>query len=167
MERVTEHMARPRSYTPDTLRKAVSRYFRSITRRVTVTENVPTGEADDKGHPTYKQVPVLNMLGNEVQVTEYIVPPTVADLCEALHIHRSTWDNYCDADAYPEFREITESAREKLRAWNEKEMLTRPGKDIKGIIFNLQQNYGYGGEKHEMELSGGALEAWMRGETDG
>ncbi len=160
-------MARPRSYTPDTLRKAVSRYFRSITRRVTVTEKVPTGRKDKQGHPIYREQPVLNMLGNQVAVTEYIVPPTVADLCEALHIHRSTWDNYCDADTHPEFREVTESAREKLRAWNEKEMLTRPGKDIKGIIFNLQQNYGYGGEKHEMELSGGALEAWMRGDMDG
>ena len=67
----------------------------------------------------------------------------------------------------PEFAEITEGVKARMQAWNERELLTRPGKDVKGIIFNLQQNYGYGGEKHEMELSGGALEAWMRGETDG
>ena len=160
-------MARPREYTADKLEKAVRRYFRSITRQVPQTEMVPTGQTDEKGHMTYRQEPIINDLGKQLVLTEYLVPPNIADLCEALHIHRSTWANYCDADQYPEFAEITEGVKARMQAWNERELLTRPGKDVKGIIFNLQQNYGYGGEKHEMELSGGALEAWMRGETDG
>lgn len=149
-------MAAPRKYTEETLRRAVNKYFRGITRRVELTEQVPTGQLDDKGHPLYEARPILNQLGRPVTVTEYVVPPTVADLCEALHVHRSTWDNYCDKDLYPEFQEVTTSARERMKAWNEREMLTRPGKDIKGIIFNLQTNYGYGGEKNEIELGPGA-----------
>ncbi len=157
-------MSRPREYTAVTLKRAVRRYFRSITRQVAQTEMVPTGERDEKGHMIYEPQPIINDLGEQVVVTEYILPPNVTDLCEALGIHRSTWANYCDAEQYPEFAEITEQVQARMQAWNERELLTRPGKDIKGIIFNLQQNYGYGGEKHEMELSGGALEAWMRGE---
>ena len=65
---------RPRKYTPRTLRKAVERYFGSITRRVRVTENVPTGAYDEKGHMLYEPKPVVNSLGEEVWVTEYIVP---------------------------------------------------------------------------------------------
>lgn len=152
-------MAAPRKFTPETLRRAVNRYFRSITRTVKVTELVPTGASDDKGHPIYEAKPITNMLGKEIEVTEYAVPPCVADLCEALGIHRSTWDNYCDAIMHPELHEITESARERMKAWNEKELLTRPGKDIKGILFNLQTNYGYGGEKNEIELGPGAQRA--------
>ena len=155
-------MARPREYSPITLERAVNRYFRSITRRVPMTELVPTDRTDDKGHPILEPRPVYNDLGKQMILTEYLVPPSVTDLCDALHIHRSTWANYCDTEQHPELAEITEAARARMQAWNEREMLTRPGKDVKGIIFNLQQNYGYGGEKHEMELSGGALEGFLR-----
>lgn len=159
-------MGRPREYTAVTLERAVRKYFRSITRQVPQTEMVPTGQTDERGHMTYRPEPIINDLGKQVILTEYIIPPSVSDLCEALHIHRSTWANYCDSDLHPELEEITETVRARMQAWNERELLTRPGKDIKGIIFNLQQNYGYGGEKHEMELSGGALEAMLKGECD-
>lgn len=152
-------MARPREYTPEKLERAVNKYFRSITRRVVQTEMVPTGERDDKGHLIYEPKPIINSLGTEVEITEYILPPSVADLCEALRIHRATWANYCDHQLHPELQEVTEQVRERMKAWNERELLTRPGKDIKGIIFNLQTNYGYGGEKHEMELGPGARKA--------
>ena len=147
-------MARPREYTPEKLERAVTKYFRSITREVKVTEEVPTGELDERGHMTYRIADVINSLGQSVTVTEYIVPPSVADLCDFLKIHRSTWANYCDKERNPELAEITEQARERMKAWNERELLTRPGRDLKGIIFNLQTNYGYGGEKHEMEFLG-------------
>lgn len=152
-------MARPREYTPEKLERAVNKYFRSITRRVVQKEMVPTGDRDDKGHLIYEPRAIINSLGKEVEITEYILPPSVADLCEALRIHRATWANYCDHGLHPELAEITEQVRERMKAWNERELLTRPGKDIKGIIFNLQTNYGYGGEKHEMELGPGAQKA--------
>ena len=100
-------MARPREYTPDTLERAVKKYFRSITRQVPLTEMVPTGDKDDKGHPIMEPRAVINDLGKQVVITEYLLPPSVTDLCEALHIHRSTWANYCDSDLHPELEEIT------------------------------------------------------------
>lgn len=106
--------------------------------------------------------PVINSLGQKVEITEYILPPSVADLCQALGIRRSAWAGYCDHQLHPEFTDLTEQTCERMRAWNERELLTRPGKDIKGVIFNLQNNYGYGGEKREMELGPGARKA-LRG----
>lgn len=50
-----------------------------------------------------------------------------------------------------EFAAVGERVRERMKAWNEHEMLTRPGKDLKGILFNLTNNYGYS-EKKEVEL---------------
>ena len=155
-------MGRPRVYTSARLVKAVNRYFKSITRQVPLTEMVPTGEKDEMGHMIYEPKKVIHNLGEEVTVTEYLVPPSEAGLCEALKIHRSTWTNYCDHDKYPEFAEITETVKDRMKGWNEREMLTRPGKDLKGILFNLEQNYGYGGEKHEVSFGAGALEAFLR-----
>lgn len=149
---------RPREYTPEALERAVNRYFLSITRVVRQTEMVPTGERDGKGHVICEPRPVINSLGKEVEVTEYILPPSVADLCEALKIHRTTWANYCSR---PEFAEITEQVYERMKAWNERELLTRPGKDIKGIVFNLENNYGYR-ERTSVDLSGGAVEAYLQ-----
>lgn len=42
-------MGRPKKYAKKTLAKAVDRYFASITRTVTMTELIETGERDDKG----------------------------------------------------------------------------------------------------------------------
>lgn len=152
-------MARPREYTPEKLERAVNKYFMSITRRVVRKETVPTGERDSKGRMICEQRPIINSLGREVEITEYLLPPSVADLCQSLGIHRSVWDSYCDHQTHPEFTDITEQARERMRAWNERELLTRPGKDIRGVIYNLQTNYGCGGEKREMELGPGARRA--------
>ncbi len=156
-------MGRPRKNTPEALALGVRKYFRSITRRVPLTEQVPTGRMDDKGHPICETRPVINDLGKQVIRTEFILPPSVAGLCEVLGISRATWANYCADAAY---QEITEEVRARMLAWNEQELLTRSGKDVKGIIFNLQQNYGYGGEKQEVEMSGGALEALLRKELE-
>ncbi len=131
---------RPVRYTPEKLRRAVTRYFRSITRVVPVTESVPTGELDRNGHMIYETVPVRNALGEEVRVTEYIIPPLMADLYAALKIDKSTWSNY---GKRPEFQEITQDVYERMKAWNERELLKREGKDLKGVIFNLENNYGY------------------------
>lgn len=150
-------MARTKEYTPEALDRAVDRYFRSITRKVAVTERKDSGQRDKDGHAIYEEVPVVNDLGKEVVVTEYIVPPSKADLCEFLHIHRSTWSNYSDASLHPELQEITERVHERLKAWNERELLTRPGKDLKGILFNLENNYGYR-ERIDATVRGGADE---------
>lgn len=149
-------MGRPREYTPAKLKKAVEHYFQSITRTVHAMEQVDSGARDDKGHVIYERAEIVNNLGKPVEITEYIVPPCVADLCESLKIHRATWANYCKDEKYAA---ATTLAKDRMRAWNERELLTRPGKDVKGIIFNLQANYDYGGEKHEMELGPQAQKA--------
>lgn len=139
-------MARPKKYTKKTLAEAVERYFASISRVITVTEPVETGKRDDKGHMIYKRVPVINALGEEATVEEYIIPPTVGGLCRFLEIHRSTWAEYCDSEKHPEFSDTTTCARGRLRAYLEQQLLTR--KDVKGIIFDLQNNYDYAERRH-------------------
>lgn len=100
-------MGRPKKYTERTLRKAVEAYFDSITREVAMTEKVDTGRKDADGHKIFENVPVINKRGEQVKITEYLVPPTVGGLCEALGIHRSTWAEYCDENTHPEFSDTT------------------------------------------------------------
>ena len=104
----------------------------------------------------YEEVPVLNRLGVQATVLEYLVPPTVGGLCELVGIHRSTWAVYCDAQLHPVFSDTTTHARGRMRAWLEEQLLTR--KDVKGIVFDLQNNYGYHDQK-EIELGGRAAKA--------
>lgn len=144
-------MGRPRKITPAKLKKAAEKWFRSITRITPVMEMVDSGERDEKGHVIYRPKAVLNQDGEQVEQLEYIIPPTVGALCRELGISRSTWANYCDAEKHPEFAEVTADIRERFLEWNERELLTRPGKDVKGILFNLQNNYDYT-DKREVEL---------------
>ena len=123
-------MSRPRKYTPNTLKKAVNGYFDSISRLVPLTEKRNTGRKDSDGHVIYEEVPVLNRLGVQATVLEYLVPP--------------------------EFSDTTTHARGRMRAWLEEQLLTR--KDVKGIVFDLQNNYGYH-DKKEIELGGRAAKA--------
>jgi len=146
---------RPKAYTPAGLGKRADRYFRSISRRVEVKERIPTGERDESGHEVFREETVLNQLGRPIIVTEYLEPPTVAGLCAFLGIHRATWAVYADSVQHPEFSEVTREIKDRLMAWNERELLTRDGKNVKGIVFNLQQNYGYGGEKVEHDFGKG------------
>lgn len=142
-------MGRPRKYTPRTLEKAVEAYFDGITREVGLTEKEDTGKKDADGHKIFENKPVINKRGEQVMVTEYLVPPTVGGLCERLGIHRSTWAEYCDEQLHPEFYDTTTRARGRMREYLEQQLLTR--KDVKGIIFSLQNNYGYT-ERREVEF---------------
>lgn len=142
---------RKRRYTAKELREQTDKYFRSISRTRSATEMLPTGEVDRYGHPVLEPKIILNDDGEEIRVTEYVLPPTMAGLCRYLGITHQTWANYCDGDKHPEFVETTTRARERMREWNEEQLLTRAGKDVRGIIFNLQNNYGYS-ERREVEL---------------
>lgn len=153
-------MGAPRKYTKKKLSEAVQKYFDSISREKTVTEKVPTKEKDSEGHTIYEDIPVYSKLGEKIVVTEYVVPPTVGGLCQFLGITRETWSKYCDKEEHPEFSDTTTRARGRMRAWNEEQLLVRAGKDIKGIIFNLENNYGYG-EKSEVVL-GGRIEDFLQ-----
>lgn len=142
-------MARQKKYTAATLGKACERYFAAITRRVKVTEMVDSGKRDDKGHVILIPVPVKNTLGEEVEVTEYIIPPSMHELHVFLGIDKSTWSRYMAESE--DYARVGAWVFERMKAWNEHEMLTREGKNLKGILFNLTNNYGYS-EKKEVEL---------------
>ena len=142
-------MGRPKKYTKSTLDAAVRRYFASISRYVPATERVATGQLDRYGHAVYEDRPITNSLGEEVQILEYIVPPTVGGLCAYLGIHRDTWHDYCDGKKHPEFSDTAAYAGGCIRAWLEQQLLTR--KDVKGIIFDLQNNHGLS-ERKQLEL---------------
>lgn len=147
-------MGRLKKYrTAAALEKAVKAYFASISRTVTAKERYDTGEKDGSGHAVYVMRDIENDFGEPIRYVEYVVPPSVGDLAEFLKIHRSTWDDYCDITKHPEFADTTTWARGRLRAWNERELVTR--KDVKGIIFNLQNNYGMS-ERISAEVTGGA-----------
>ena len=135
-------MSRYKKYRSDrALREAVTAYFDSISRIRTVTEACDTGKRDKWGHVIQDQRPVTNAQGELMQEREYVIPPTVGGLCAHLQISRDTWAAYC---ANPQFSETTAWAREQLLSWREKELMTRPGKDVKGLLFDLQANYGIG-----------------------
>ena len=151
-------MARPRKYTAKALRESVDGYFRSISRTKAAVEMLPTGEVDRYGHPVMAAQKILNDDGEEIMVREYIVPPTTAGLCRHLGISHQTWAEYSDKEKHPEFADSTTRARERMREYNELELLTRAGKDVRGIIFNLQNNFGYS-EKREVELGKTAAQA--------
>ena len=153
MAKRTNLGGRPKEYTPEKLLRGVRRYFDSITREVQMKEPVDTGKKDDHGHTVFEMVPVENKLGKPVMITEYLVPPSKGELSLFLGIHRSTWDNYHDHSTYPELAPIVEAADAMIQAWNEHQLLTRSGKDVKGIIFNLENNYGYR-ERIDAKVSG-------------
>lgn len=144
-------MGRPRKYTPKRLREAVDAYFLRYTRTVTLREQVNTGQKDSWGHWVYELRDVCNDADEPVKVREFTVPPTVGGLCRHLGIHRSTWADWCDREKYPEFAEVVGYAREVMQDYLETELLTRSGKELKGVIFSLQNNYGYT-ERKEVEL---------------
>lgn len=152
-------MGAPKKYTERTLAKAVNRYFDSITREVALTEPKPTGKKDKMGHEIYEQVPVVNRLGEQMTVTEYILPPTIQDLSAFLGIHRSTWDNYCDHEKHPEFFDTTTRAQGRIHAYLVRESLTRSGKDLKGVLFNLENNFGY---KERIEMTHDTVEGFLQ-----
>jgi hypothetical protein len=155
-------MGAPKKYTAETLARAVKRYFKSITRERQLTEKKPTGQKDEMGHMIYEDVPVINAMGKPVIVTEYLIPPTVGGLSEFLGIHRDTWNDYCNPDKHPEFSDTTTYARGRIHAYLEREMLTRQGKDLKGVIFNLENNFGY---REKLDVSSDSIEHFLEREA--
>lgn len=152
-------MGRYKKYSTDkALREAAERYFAGISRTVDVMEERRTGEKDKWGHFVKEWIQVKNDLGEPIRVREYAVPPSVGGLCASLEISRETWSRYCDGEENPKFAETTAWVREQMREYLESQLLTRSGKDLKGIIFSLQNNYGMS-EKRTVELGPQAAKA--------
>lgn len=153
-------MGRPKDtkkYTAKTLAPAVQEYFDSISREIEMTEKVDSGQKDKDGHVIWTTVKIENKLGEPVRVTEFLVPPSVQGLCRHLGIHRSTWWEYSDSQRHPKLAPICARAKDVMQGYREEQLLTRPGKDVRGIVFDLENNYGYA-EKRSVEVTGGIEE---------
>lgn len=131
-------MAKGRKYTPEALEAAIEDYFDSITRLVTVTEMIDTGEKDAYGHAIKVPRTVLNRKGQEVQELRYILPPTIGGLCKHLGISPTTWSDYAGRKRYGE---IVKRARGEVYAYLQAETLQRPDKALGGILFNIENNF--------------------------
>ena len=140
---------RPKKYTKKGLREAIERYFRSISRTIPAR--------DDTGGI------IRNDDGEEIKVVQFVVPPSVTGMCLYLDIDRSTWQNYADAVLHPELAGICQGARTRIEAYLEQELLTRE-KGVQGIIFNLQNNYGWK-QKQEVELGKDTRESMKHAAT--
>ena len=154
-------MGRPKKYSKKALRKAVDSYFDSISREVEITEKVDTGKRDKYGHVIYDTVKVINKLDEVAKTTEFLVPPTLGGLCSFLKIDQSTWSRWCDKDTYPEYEDIVAQTRERLLTWRQEQVVMR--KDVKGLIWDLETNYGCGQKtdtapKLEVVLKGSVAE---------
>lgn len=134
-------MGRKKKYTAKELEKRVAAYFASITRTVTIKEKVDTGKKDDKGHTIWEYKPIVNDAGDEIKQIEYVIPPTIGALCDFLNIDDSTWEAYCKDDEHPEYVRTTKRARGRVFAYLQGETLTRPDKALKGILFNISNNF--------------------------
>lgn len=127
----------PQKYkTKTSLRRAIEKYFRSISAKVPM--------ADLSGNP------ILNEDGEPVIKTEYIIPPQIPAMCLELGITDRTWRRYCDHEMHPEFEDVTEEAMLRFKAYLVDQSLTRE-KGLQGILFNLEVNHGCS-RKQEIEL---------------
>ena len=141
-------MAKEPKYKPEELEAAVEDYFASITRLVTVTEMVDTGDKDDYGHAILEPREVKNSKGEPVLETEYILPPTIRGLCRHLGISPSTWAAYAERKRYGE---IVKRARGRVYEYLQGETLKRPDKLLGGIYFNIENNFPEFAPRKEMD----------------
>lgn len=144
-----KNVAKKKKLSPRELDRGIDEYFRSISRMVTVTEMIDSGEVDRYGHPVLQPVVVKNQLGQEVKRLEYLIPPTIGGLCEYLGISASTWSSYSREGRYAE---SVKRARGAVYAYLQAETLTRPDKALGGILFNIENNFADFAPRKQMDF---------------
>ena len=142
-------IGRPRKYqSAKVLREAVEAYFESISYRVPAVVSTPTGEVDDKGRVVWATKMLTEHMdgsGKPKTLVRYLEPPTLESLCLFLGISRSTWSQYSQDE---KLGPVLAWAKDRVRA----DLVGRLyGKHVAGIIFNLQNNFGYQ-ERREVSL---------------
>ena len=142
-------MAKKKKLSPRELYRGIDDYFRSISRMVTVTEMIDSGEVDRYGHPVLQPVVVKNQLGQEIKRLEYLIPPTIGGLCDYLGISASTWSSYSGDKRYAE---SVKRARGAVYAYLQAETLTRPDKALGGILFNIENNFADFAPRKQMDF---------------
>ena len=130
-----------KKYTPKAFAEAVEKYFRSITYLRSAT--------DAEGNTIY------NADGAAICYSDFAIPPSITDLCVRLDICKDTFDAYMRDDRYAE---TCRRAKLLIEAWLERQLDTRE-KSVDGIKFNLTYNFGWSGERREVELGEATREA--------
>lgn len=116
------------SYKTDReLKEAVVSYFDSISKVCTVS--------DGKGNP------ILNELGEKVSERRFFVTPSLSGLCAYLGVPKSEWDSL-----KKRFPNASKTAETVLEAYLEEELINRKT-GVTGIMFNLQNNFGWKDKK--------------------
>ena len=137
-----------KKYTPKQLRVAIEEYFESITYIQPVQKLTDTGRVNSKGMPVMKYENVINERGEVIMERVYAVPPSVEGLCLCLGISRQTLHNWRnDTELGEKYIEVIDAAKLRIEAYLHGELNRRP--KVAGIIFDLQCNYGWGGEKND------------------
>lgn len=147
-------MAEKKYKSAAALRASCEEYFRSISRTVTASERVPTGEIDKYGHDIFESRDIFNDDGAPIQYIEYAVPPSITALCIYLGISRETWRRYISTDE--KWSAVGTWVKQKIRSFLLHELMTRT-KGIRAVEINLERNYSEG-EEIVVGSSGGMAE---------
>lgn len=123
-----------KKYTPKAFSEAVEKYFRSI--------SYPRTATDDGGNV------IRNMDGVIISYSDFAIPPSITDLCLRLDICKDTFDAYMRDERY---EETCRHAKLMVENWLVRQLDTRE-KSVDGIKFNLTYNFGWSGERREVEL---------------
>lgn len=123
-----------KKYTQKAFTEAVEKYFRSISFVRTVH--------NEDGSLIY------NADGEPIQYIDFAIPPSITDLCIRLGICKDTFESYMRDERYAD---ICQRAKMLIENWLVRQLNTRE-KSVDGIKFNLTYNFGWTGEKREVEL---------------
>lgn len=137
-------------------REGIEDYFAGISRMTEVTEAAATGEKDKNGREIFEQRTARNGRGEAVLVEQWLVPPSIADLQNHLGLTAAQWELMKEDDGT---KAIVMAAERRVERYLRRELLTRPGKDLKGVILTLQHDFGFDSEAAE----GGTLEELLGG----
>lgn len=141
-------MGRKKKHNPKSLQEGIADYFASISYTTTAKEMVDSGKRDDKGHVILHPIEIKNDRGEPITLREFVRPPTVTGLCRYLGISRETWREYGEDER---MGPIAAEGKAVIEEYLETQLYRE--KNVTGIIFNLQNNYGWK-EKKEVDGSG-------------
>ena len=137
-------MGREKKYTVKRLEEEIDKYFKSIA--YTEEARKPPVWQNNRYVPGER---IIDSEGKFIIVEKYIKPPSITALQNFLGISRNTWSKYAHMS---EYSDVIERAKAKIEEeyWK---MALEMGKDNKGVLFALENCFGYrkDAEREEME----------------
>ena len=133
-----------RKISPEELEEGIEKYLRSISY-VRPVRDPETGEQ------------IIGMDRKPLMEIRCAVVPGMYALADYLGITPACLDALARDEGY---KDIVDRFRTFLEDWNRRELLTRSGKDVRGVEFNLACNYGWTQTQH-VEITGG-VEDFLR-----